>query len=330
MSSTKPAIVSGVQPSGELHIGNYLGALKNFIELQKNYQCYFFIADLHSLTETFTPKEKTKQIFDLAVDFLAIGLDPKKSVLFIQSHIPTHLELSWILSCFTPYAELKRMTQFKDKSEHDPLNINLGLFGYPVLQAADILIYKPHAVPVGKDQLQHLEITRMLARTFNKKFGRIFPEPKPLLTKAFNIMGLNNPDKKMSKSYGHKNYIALQDEPNVIQEKLARAVTDSGPVKTSEMSPGVANLFLLLEHFSAPEAFKKFSKAYQNNTLKYQELKRKLSIDIANYFKPYREEKKRLLKNPKKVMKIFEDGAEKARNVAGKTMTEVKQVIGLM
>ncbi|OGZ02674.1 MAG: tryptophan--tRNA ligase, partial [Candidatus Liptonbacteria bacterium RIFCSPLOWO2_12_FULL_60_15] len=197
----KPVLISGIQPTGSLHIGNYLGALKNFVELQGSgaYECYFFIADYHSLTEPFTKEEKERRVLGLAATFLAAGLDPKRSTLFIQSHVPASTELAWILSALTPFGELRRMTQFKEKGgEKDSANV--GLFTYPVLMAADILLYDAKTVPVGEDQLQHLELARTLARKFNAKFGKVFIEPKALMTDVPRLMSLKDPQKKMSKS----------------------------------------------------------------------------------------------------------------------------------
>ncbi len=220
-------IFSAIQPSGELHIGNYLGALKNFTELQNKYNCFFFIADYHSITGDYDPKEKPAQIFDLALDFLAAGLDPEKCTLAVQSQIPGHTELAWIFNTVTPISELQRMTQFKDKANHQNKNINIGLFDYPVLQAADILIYKACLVPVGQDQVQHVELTRKIARFFNNKFGKTFPEPKDIITETPKIMSLADPTKKMSKSHGAKSYIGINDEPEMIKKKMRKAVTVS-------------------------------------------------------------------------------------------------------
>ena len=223
--TTKQRIFSAIQPSGELHIGNYLGALRNFVELQDNYECFFFIADYHSISGKYNPEEKKKQIMDLALDFLAIGLDPKKCTIAVQSQVPEHTELAWIFNTVTPLAELQRMTQFKDKSQQQDKNINMGLLDYPVLQAADILMYKSSAVPVGQDQIQHIELTRKIARFFNNKFGKTFPEPKDLITETPKIMSLTDPTKKMSKSSGEKSYIGINDEPEVIMEKMKKSVS---------------------------------------------------------------------------------------------------------
>jgi tryptophanyl-tRNA synthetase len=244
----KPIILSGIQPSGHLHIGNYLGALKNFVDLQNSgqYDCFFMIADLHSLTETYVVADKKTQLLDLASTYLASGLDPKKSVQFFQSHISAHTELAWILNTITPMGELERMTQYKDKSGR--METNAGLFTYPALMASDILLYSTTLVPVGDDQDQHLELTRTLARKFNGKFGQTFPEPKALHTETPRIMSLDNPEKKMSKSQP-SGCLFLDDEPEVIRKKVMSAVTDSGSeVKLDETNkPGVSNLLRIMK-----------------------------------------------------------------------------------
>ena len=241
---TNERLLSGVKPSGKLHIGNYLGAIRNFLELQDEYDSYFAVVDLHSLTEKYDPKKKRQEILDLFIDFLALGLDPEKSTVFIQSEVPEHVELSWIFSCLTPVSELERMTQYKDFVARGH-SANAGLLTYPILQAADILIYKPAVVPVGEDQLQHLELTNTVGRKFNNQFGKTFDPVKPLLTKTPRVMSLLEPGKKMSKSLGDNHVINLSDEPAVIEKKLARAVTDTGKEKT--ISSGTKNLLALLE-----------------------------------------------------------------------------------
>jgi len=319
----KETILSGIQPTGKLHIGNYLGALKNFVELQNNHECYFFIADYHSLTENYDPKEKVKQINELTADYLAAGLDPKKCTIFVQSHIPQHFELAWIFNCVTPISYLERMTQYKDKSERQKENINVGLFDYPVLQAADILIYKVTAVPVGQDQDQHVELTRQIAKFFNNRFGQTFTEPKTIHTETPKIMSLLLPDKKMSKSLGDNHCIYLDDEPEAIKQKLAKAVTDTG----DGQSRGAKNLLDLVEIFSPAKTYQKFMTDSRNGSLKYSELKATLAEDIAKYFADFRKKKKSI--SDKEIKKILETGAKKAEAVAQKTMTEVRKIIGV-
>ena len=323
--TAKQTIFSAIQPSGELHIGNYLGALKNFVELQNKYNCFFFIADYHSITGDYDPKEKSKQIFDLALDFLAIGLDPQKCTIAIQSQIPEHTELAWIFNTITPISELQRMTQFKDKSQNQEKNINMGLFNYPVLQAADILIYKAYGVPVGQDQIQHIELTRKIARFFNNKFGETFPEPKDIITETPKIMSLTDPTKKMSKSHGPKSYIGINDEPEVIERKIKKAIS------TTEYNKDIYSFYAsLLENFGTEKNKDYFAKQFKNQDLKFSELKDALAEDIANYFKNFRKKRKELEKNPEEVKKILDEGAKKARVIARETMGEVKEKVGLV
>ncbi|HEX9503806.1 MAG TPA: tryptophan--tRNA ligase [Patescibacteria group bacterium] len=324
----KDVIVSGIQPSGEMHIGNYLGALKDFVELQDKYECFFFIADLHSLTEDFDPKEKSKQIMDLAETFLAVGLDPKKCTMFIQSHIPAHSELAWILNTVTPMNELERMTQYKDKANRQKKNINAGLLNYPVLQAADILLYHPQLVPVGHDQVQHLEMTNLIAKKFNNRYGEYFKEIKAYNKKPYRIMSLVEPEKKMSKSEPEST-INIFDEPDMIKKKLAKAVTATDAPKGT-VPKGVQNLFDLLELFGNPKLLQKFQKEYNDNTIKYSELKTTLADSISEYFSPIRATKTKMHKNQDQVVKIFQAGAAKAAITANQTLTEVKTKLGLL
>ena len=323
--NTKQTIFSAIQPSGELHIGNYLGALKNFVELQDKYNCFFFIADYHSITGNYDPKEKPQQILNLALDFLATGLDPQKCTIAAQSQIPEHTELAWIFNTITPMSELQRMTQFKDKSQDQEKNINMGLFDYPVLQAADILMYKAYGVPVGQDQIQHIELTRKIARFFNNKFGETFPEPKDIITETPKIMSLTDPTKKMSKSHGPKSYLGINDEPEVIEKKIKKAVS------TTEYNKDIYNFYkTLLENFGTEKNKSYFAKQFKNQNIKFSELKNALAEDIANYFKDFREKRKELEKNPEEVKRILNEGAEKARVIAQETMKEVREKIGVV
>jgi len=328
-TTKREKIFSGIQPSGELHIGNYLGAIKSWIELQEEHEAIYCVVDYHALTEQPDPRKYKKQIFDAAIDLLAAGVDPKKSILFVQSFRPEHTELCWLLDTIASVAELKRIPTFKEKSEQFAKSVNMGLMNYPVLMAADILIYDATLVPVGEDQLPHIELARELASDFNRKFGKTFVEPKAFLAKGAKIMSLTNPEKKMSKSLGPNNYIALRDEPAVIREKIMKAVTDIGPQKNRRMSAGVANLFELAEHFSKPEVVADFTKKYNSGTLKYVELKEKLAKDIADYFAPFRKRVKELEANPEKVVKILKDGAAKLEKPAKEKLREVKEKMGL-
>jgi tryptophanyl-tRNA synthetase len=325
----KDVIVSGIQPTGELHIGNYLGSLKNFVELQDKGDCYFFIADLHSLTEEFEPGEaKRKQILDLLVTFLAAGLDPAKCTIFIQSQVPAHAELAWIFNTLVPVSELQRMTQYKDKSAKQSSNINVGLFDYPVLMAADILLYKPTHIPVGHDQIQHLELTNTIVRKFNHKFGETFAEIKPYMQKPLRIMSLSEPEKKMSKSDAGS-YVGIFDEPEVIRKKLSKAVTATD-APAGEMPKGVANLFDLLKQFAEPKIFENYNAQYQTGNIKYSDLKSELAESIIRYFEPMRIKRAQLQNNTKQLEQIMIDGAAKASKVAQQTLGEVKQKIGLV
>jgi len=326
----KPILISGIQPTGKIHLGNYLGALNNFVKLQNSskYQCYFFIADLHSLTEDFKPKEKLKQILNLAADYLAIGLDPAKSVIFIQSSVPAHTELAIILNNFTPLGELKRMTQFKDKSETAPYNINAGLFNYPVLMAADILLYDAEYVPVGDDQLQHLELTRTLARKFNSKFGKTFVEPKPLLTEISRLMSLDDPSKKMSKSRP-AGCLFLDDPPKIIKEKIMKAITDSEKeiVYNPKKKPGISNLMLIYKNFSGLE-LKEIESRFANKG--YAFFKKELAELLIKNLQPFQKRKEQIAKNTTSLIEILKKGNKKAESVAFKKITEVKKKIGLL
>lgn len=325
----KKTLFSGIQPTGEIHIGNYLGALKNWVDLQSKYNCLYSVVDLHAITIDYNPKEYQYRILNTTIDLLAIGIDPKKSILFVQSHVPQHTELCWLFNTLIPIAELERMTQFKDKASQHKQNINAGLFDYPVLQAADILLYNAEVVPVGQDQLQHLELTNMIARKFNHKFGSYFKEIEPVISQGAKIMSLTNPEKKMSKSLGPNNLIALSDNPEIIRKKIMSAVTDTGPA-SGNMSQGVKNLFQLLELFGSTKVHQKLMNDYNNKTLKYSELKTELAEAVINNLKPIQERKKKLEKNKKQVIKILADGASKAEKIAGKNIREIKKRMGLI
>lgn len=327
MKQAKQIVLSGVQPSGELHIGNFLGSIKNFVELQNKYQCYFFLATYHSITEDYNPKEKRQDVINLTLDFLAAGLDPKKCTIFNQIDVPECTELAWIFNTLIPISELERMTQFKDKSNKQAKNINAGLLDYPVLQAADILLYHPDFVPVGQDQIQHLELTNTVVRLFNNKFGQYFQPIKPLLTKTPKIMSLLEPEKKMSKSAGPNHYIAINDEPEVIREKLKRAVTGTGTEDT--ITPGAQNLMTLLEEFGTSQQINYFTAQLKNKNIRYSELKETLAQAIADYFADFRTQRKALAKKPQYLEKVLKDGAKKAQKDAQKTLKEVKKLIGV-
>ncbi len=325
----KPVLISGIQPSGRLHLGNYLGALKNFVDLQKSgkYQCYFFIADYHSLTEDFEPKDKPVQILDLAASYLAAGLDPKKSLIFQQSIVHHSPELGWIMETLTPFGEMRRMTQFKEKSEARQENVNVGLFTYPALMAADVLIFDAAFVPVGEDQLQHLELTRTLARKFNGRFGKTFVEPKSLLSKVPRLMSLDDPTKKMSKSRP-AGCLFLDDSPAEIEKKIRTAVTDSGSeIKYDpKAKPGISNLLEIVAGLSG-KPIAEVEKGFSG--MNYSEFKHSVSDFVADYFAPFRKKKAALLKKPAAIKKVLRLGSGQAHELAKKKMAEVKKRIGI-
>jgi len=337
----KDIIVSGIQPTGELHLGNYLGAVRQYLDLQndKSKKCFFFIADYHSLTESYEPAAKPAQILNLAKDLLALGLDPKKCALFIQSAVPEVTELAWIFNTLTPISFLEKMTQYKDKSARQAQNINAGLFDYPVLMAADILLYHGTMVPVGEDQVQHLELARDVARFFNNRFGEYFSDPKPLLAKVPRLMSLTDPTKKMSKSLGPKSYIALGDSPEVIAQKIAGVPTEStGRIPPISKSPpftkgdeggflGAYNLLEFLEIFGGKNRAESYLK---NQPVKYSELKKDAAKAIAAHFAEFRKARAALEKEDAKVKKILAAGAKEAKKIAAETMAEVRKMVGLI
>ena len=326
---SKPILFSGMQPTGKLHIGNYFGALKNFVDLQNSgrYQCYFFVADLHSITAEFVPNQKYRQTLDVVADYLAAGISPEKSVIFVQSQIPEHGELTWMLNCITPFGELRRMTQFKDKSLTQKENINIGLFDYPVLMAADVLLYDTDVVPVGEDQLQHLELTRTIARKFNAQFKKIMKEPEPLLTEVPRLMSLSDPLRKMSKSMP-EGCLFLDDEPEVIREKIKRAVTDSDAKVTYNPTkkPGIANLIRIYRGF-AGLSIKEIERKYADAN--YGIFKRELAEVVVEGLRPFQVRKKLLLRKPSEIDKVVEKGRKKAQKKATEKMNQVKLVMGL-
>ncbi|HAT03455.1 MAG TPA: tryptophan--tRNA ligase [Candidatus Magasanikbacteria bacterium] len=325
---SKPIIVSGIQPTGNLHIGNYLGAVKNWVELQNSgkYQMYIFIADYHSLTGNMKPEDRRAQITRTAAELLAAGIDPEKTVFWVQSHVLEHTELAWVFNSVTPISELERMTQYKDKSLQQAKNINAGLLTYPALQAADILLYHGEVVPVGQDQIQHVELTRDVARWFNKRYQEYFPETKHLLTQIPKVMSLVEPHKKMSKSLGADHVIELADESGVIEKKLKKAVTAT---EGGGEAPGVANLLLLLKQFGNETIYKEFVKAEKDGTIRYGDLKKVLGESISTYFADFRTRRMELLDNHNELGEILSEGASKAQKVASQTMEEVRKMIGV-
>ena len=322
-------ILSGIQPTGALHIGNYLGAIKQWVELQSKGECFFLIVDLHSITINYNPKQMPENILSAAMDYLAAGINPKKSIIFIQSQIKEHAELAWLLETITPIGELERMTQYKEKSKQNKDNINTGLFAYPVLMAADILLYKTDIVPVGDDQAQHVELTRTLARKFNNKFGKVFIEPQTQLSKfGARIMSLDNPEIKMSKSLPN-GCIFLSDAPDAIRQKIKAAVTDSGKeIKFDEKNkPAISNL-LTIYHLFSEKSISGIEKKYRGKG--YGEFKKDLAEVIVNGLSKFQKNREQFEKNPQQVKKILAESAEKAQEIATETINEVKTKMGLM
>ncbi len=322
-------IFSGTRPTGDLHIGNYLGALKQWIDLQKSNDCLYCIVDWHAITTPYSEKNLQKIIFDFATSYLAIGLDPKKCILFIQSQVKEHVELAWILGTITPLGELKRMTQFKDKSIKHSEYVNAGLLNYPILMAADILLYQTEVVPIGKDQIQHLELTRNIAEKFNKKYGKTFVVPKPMLPKqGANIMSLINPEKKMSKTDDEKGRIGLFDSPKEIEKKIMSATTDSGKeIKYDVINKkGISNLLTIYSIFSE-KTIKEIEKEFKNQG--YGEFKKSLSQLLIEKLEPLRKKKQDLMKNPAYVNSILEKGSKEAKKRAETTMIKVRNKMGL-
>jgi len=336
----KKRIFSGIQPSGILHIGNYLGAIKNWLKFQNEpicdadsianageYDHIFCVVDLHAITVPHDPEELKKRTLEVARIYLASGIDPKKCSIFVQSHIQEHTELCWILNTIAKVSELERMTQFKDKSGESKEGVGMGLFDYPVLMAADILLYNTQVVPVGEDQLQHIEMARTLANRFNKKFGEIFIVPEPFITKeGMRIMGLDNPAKKMSKSASSEyNYIALTDSEEVVRKKIQKAITDSGSeIVYQDDKPALKNLINIYSLLSE-KSVKDIEEAYVGKG--YADFKKDLADVTVNFLTPLQAKMKDL--SDEKVIEILRQGAEKVRLIAQEKMEEVKKKIGL-
>lgn len=323
-------IFSGIRPTGNIHLGNYLGAVKQWIELQEKNECVFCIVDLHAITTPYEPKELQKNILEAAAIYLAAGVDPNKSVIFTQSAVKEHVELGWLLGTITPMGELNRMTQFKEKSKQHKDYVNAGLFNYPILMAADILLYKTQGVPVGEDQVQHVELARTIARKFNQKFGEAFFEPKAILPESgARIMSLTNPKKKMSKSDDPKSYISLFDEPEVIKKKIMSAETDSGKdVKYNvTKKPGISNLLTIYSQLSG-KTTQEIEEEFKDKG--YGDFKKSLTEVVINYLEPFRRKQKELQSRGVYVEQILKDGASRAQVLANTTMQEVKEKMGLI
>ncbi len=317
-------VLSGIQPSGRLHIGNFFGAIRQHLQLQADNDCFYFIADYHALTSNPTPADVTQYSLDVAMDYIALGLDTGKTVFWRQSDVPEVTELTWLLSCVTPMGLLQRCVSFKDKVAAG-FSPNHGLFAYPVLQAADILIYKSDLVPVGADQKQHIEITRDIAIRFNNSYGEIFTLPKEYIIESVAVIpGIDG--QKMSKSYG--NTIEMFEPEASIRKKVMRIVTNSTPVEEPK-DPDKCNVFALLKLVASPDELAEWENKYRSGGTGYAEAKKRLAELIIDYFKPYRQKREELEKNIVYVKEILTKGAERAKAVAAETLTQARKAVGL-
>lgn len=327
----KKIILSGIKPSGALTLGSYLGAIKNWVELSETYNCYYMMADLHAITERQEPAALRRTTINQIAQYIACGLDPEKNVIFIQSQVPAHAELAWVLNCYTMHGELSRMTQFKDKSKKNADNINAGLFTYPVLMAADILIYQADLVPVGEDQKQHLELTRDIASRFNGIYGDVFKLPEPFIPQVgARIMSLQEPTKKMSKSETDSGgCICLMDKPEDIRRAFKRAVTDSETCVRYDAvtKPGVSNLMQIYA-VAAGKSFDEIEKEFSGQG--YGVFKETVGEAVIELLRPVREEAERILADKAYLEKVYAEGAQKASHAAEKTLRKVYKKVGFI
>jgi len=326
--TNRKRILSGIQPSGTIHIGNFFGAIENWVRLTREYDCFFAIVDLHAITVTYEPALLQKRVFEAALDNMAAGLDPERCTIFVQSHVPEHTELCWLLNCVTPMGELGRMTQFKEKSERERENVTAGLLNYPILQAADILIYKADAVPVGEDQAQHLEFTREVARRFNTRFGDYFPEPATLIGRGARVMGLDGAS-KMSKSLG--NHIGVVEDPDAIWEKLRPAKTDEARKRRSDPgTPDLCNIFSYHKLVTSEGETREIVAGCTGATIGCIDCKKIFFKNLMKVLDPIRERRLALEKDPERVREALREGARKARTVARETLDGAKKLMGLL
>ena len=331
MENEKKVLLSGIQPSGDLHLGNYLGAIKNWAELSEQFDCYWFMADLHTITVRQDPAELRRRTLTQIATYIACGLDPEKNTIFVQSHVHQHAELGWVLDCYTMFGELSRMTQFKDKSAKHADNINAGLFTYPCLMAADILLYQPDFVPVGEDQKQHVEICRDIANRFNHAHGEVFKVPQPYIPKAgARVMSLNQPDTKMSKSIP-EGCVFLMEKPEDIMRKFKRAITDSDTERCvrfdREAKPGVSNLMQIYSAVTG-KSFETIEAEFDGKG--YGAFKPAVGEAVVELLRPIREETERLLADKGYLESVYRAGAEKASYVAEKTLRKVYKKVGFL
>ena len=333
MENEKKVILSGIQPSGELTLGSYLGAIKNWVELADEYDCYYMMADMHSITVRQNPADLRRRTLTQMAAYIACGLDPEKNTIFIQSHVPAHAELAWVLNCYTMFGELSRMTQFKDKSAKNVDNINAGLFTYPALMAADILLYQADLVPVGGDQKQHVEICRDIANRFNGVYGEVFRIPEPYIPKVgARIMSLTSPDSKMSKSDKDPNgCVYVLEKPEDILRKFKKAVTDSDTERCvrydPEQKPGVSNLMTIYS-VATGRSFDEIEAEFDGKG--YGAFKPAVGEAVVEMFRPIREETERILADKAYLESVYRAGAEKAGYVANKTLRKVYKKVGFV
>ncbi len=326
-------VLSCIQPTGNMHFGNYFGAVKNYVDLQKDYNCVYGVVDYHAMTAPYNPVKLRQNTWEMIFNLLAVGV--KAENLFIQSLIPEHAELGWIFNCYCSYGQLTRMTQFKDKSsttgKSDDGFISAGLLGYPVLQAADILIYKADFVPVGKDQEQHLELTRNIAERFNKQVGKdYFVLPETLYTETPKVLSTADPSKKMSKSAGDKHYISVFEKEEVIRKKIKSAVTDAGDTPEGEMSAGVNNLFTILKASGKIEAHNALMEDFNNNALKYVDLKNAVADGLMTLTDKFNAKKSEIISDKKNIKNQIKASSNEIRKRAQETVKEVKDLAGLI
>ena len=322
-------VFSGIQPTGQLHIGNYLGAIKQWIDLQTENECVFCVVDWHALTAPYDTKKLQELILEKIIIYLAAGVNPEKSIIFVQSQVKEHAELCWLLNTVTPIGDLNRMTQYKEKSKKFQKNINAGLLNYPILMASDILLYQTDMVPVGKDQEQHVELARTIARKFNQRFGETFQIPQARLPKfGAKIMSLTDPKKKMSKSDSPESYIALFDEPQQIKKKIMSAVTDAGKIVKydKKTKPGISNLLMIYSLFSN-KTINESEKNFEGK--KYADFKKTLANLLIDSLEPFRRKRQELLSREVYVREILTQGAKRANVIAQSTITEVRKKMGL-
>ena len=333
MENEKKVLLSGIQPSGELHLGNYLGAIKNWAELSDQFECYWFMADLHTITVRQNPADLRRRTLTQIATYIACGLDPEKNTIFVQSHVPAHAELGWVLDCYTMFGELSRMTQFKDKSAKNADNINAGLFTYPCLMAADILLYQPDYVPVGEDQKQHVEICRDIANRFNGIYGEVFKIPEPYIPKVgARIMSLTSPENKMSKSDKDQNgCVYMLEKPEDIMRKFKKAVTDSDTERCVRYDlankPGVSNLMSIYSACTG-KTFEEIEAEFDGKG--YGAFKPAVGEAVVETLRPIREESERLLKDKAYLESVYKAGAEKASYIANKTLRKVYKKVGFV